>query len=215
MSIVAKDGNSVEPVTVDNFVIAVAERYDAIITLKHDGAFKIDAAALGQVGGASALINCGAQKMPSNDGFEKPKWGSRQLAYSQLRAIGPTTLPAGEQVSFDLNLEGDMNDYRWSINGEYYPDAAPYLIKRGQIVNINFINKTKMAHPMHLHGHFFRYLKLNGDNIYAPLMDTVNVPAFGTTHIQFYADHPGSWICHCHILYHLDRGMARLFEFEA
>ena len=94
-----------------------------------------------------------------------------------MQALGPTTLPKGRNVDFDLELGGDMKNYLRSINGEFYPMATPLIIKRGQNVNVNFIKKTDMDNPMHLHGHLSRYLSANEDNLNAPLMDTVNVSA--------------------------------------
>ncbi len=213
LEVVAKDGNYVQPVNVNNFVIAVAERYDIIVTVKEKGLFKISAAALGQVGGAIAYINCGKQKKPKVTEYKIPNWQGRTLNYSMLKALESTIPPDGETVFFDLKLEGDMVNYRWSINGQYYPDAQPLFIKQGQRIRVDFTNKTMMAHPMHLHGHFFRFLSPVQDKVNAPLMDTINVPPGHKVKIEFYADNPGKWICHCHILYHLEKGMARLFEY--
>jgi FtsP/CotA-like multicopper oxidase with cupredoxin domain len=41
------------------------------------------------------------------------------------------------------------------------------------------------------------------------------VPPRGTVAIEFTADNPGNWIFHCHNLYHLEAGMARVFEYQA
>ena len=35
-----------------------------------------------------------------------------------------------------------------------------------------------------------------------------------TVRIEFTADNPGNWFFHCHILYHLDAGMARVVEYQ-
>jgi len=59
---------------------------------------------------------------------------------------------------------------------------------------------------MHLHGHFFRV----GD----ALMDTVRVPGhMGQVTFDFRADNPGNWLFHCHNLYHLASGMARVVRY--
>jgi hypothetical protein len=69
-----------------------------------------------------------------------------------------------------------------------------------------------MHHPMHLHGHFFRVL--NGQGDYAPLMHTVDVAPMKTVTIEFHANEPGVWFLHCHNLYHMKMGMARLVKYE-
>jgi hypothetical protein len=69
-----------------------------------------------------------------------------------------------------------------------------------------------MHHPMHLHGHFFRVINENGD--YSPLKHTVNVPPMGNVTIEFYGSEYGDWFFHCHILYHMMGGMARVFSYD-
>jgi FtsP/CotA-like multicopper oxidase with cupredoxin domain len=59
---------------------------------------------------------------------------------------------------------------------------------------------------MHLHGHFFQV----GDAV----KDTVVVPGhMGQVRFDFRADNPGDWLFHCHNLYHLEAGMARLLTY--
>jgi hypothetical protein len=69
-----------------------------------------------------------------------------------------------------------------------------------------------MHHPMHLHGHFFRVINKNGD--LSPLKHTVDVPPHGSRTIEFYANEPGEWMLHCHNLYHMKTGMARVVKYS-
>lgn len=67
-------------------------------------------------------------------------------------------------------------------------------------------NMSMCTHPMHLHGHFFR--------VGNALKDTVLVPAhMGRVSFEFTADNPGDWLFHCHVLYHMEQGMARVFTY--
>jgi hypothetical protein len=75
------------------------------------------------------------------------------------------------------------------------------------------VNKTMMHHPMHLHGHFFRVLNKHGD--YSPMKHTVDVAPHTTRTIEFYSDEPGEWMLHCHNLYHLKTGMARVVKYSS
>ena len=45
-------------------------------------------------------------------------------------------------------------------------------------------------------------------------MHTISVPPRKTVRIEFTADNPGNWFFHCHNLYHLDVGMARVVEYQ-
>ena len=114
-----------------------------------------------------------------------------------------------------LNLTGNMNRYIWSMNGVPLSEADKIKINNREVTRIIFNNLTMMHHPMHLHGHFFRVLNENGE--YSPLKHTVNVPPMQKVTIQFYGnngDEYGDWFFHCHILYHMMGGMARVVSYD-
>jgi len=67
-----------------------------------------------------------------------------------------------------------------------------------------------MAHPIHLHGHYFELVTGQGDH--APRKHTVIVQPGGTVTWDFTADNPGDWAFHCHLLYHMHAGMMRTFS---
>ena len=133
--------------------------------------------------------------------------------YPHLRARQSTALPAGAPVrKLRLRLTGDMERYLWSIDGKTIFEEPSIPIRRGEVLRIDLINDTMMHHPMHLHGHFFRLLNGQGDR--APLKHTVDVPPMATRTIEFLANEEGDWIFHCHLLYHMDSGMARVFTYD-
>jgi CopA family copper-resistance protein len=114
-----------------------------------------------------------------------------------------------------LNLTGNMNRYIWSMNGVPLSEADKIKISSKEVTRITFNNLTMMHHPMHLHGHFFRVINKNGD--YSPLKHTVNVPPMQKLTIEFYGnngDEYGDWFFHCHILYHMMGGMARVVSYD-
>jgi FtsP/CotA-like multicopper oxidase with cupredoxin domain len=110
-----------------------------------------------------------------------------------------------------LNLTGNMQRYVWSLNGKPLSEADKIKIKSGEVTRITLNNLTMMSHPMHLHGHFFRVINKNGD--YSPLKHTVNVGPMQKVTIEFYGNESGDWFFHCHILYHLVGGMARVVSY--
>ena len=69
-----------------------------------------------------------------------------------------------------------------------------------------------LDHPMHLHGHYFRVINENGER--SPLKHTVNVPPMQKVVIEFYNEEYGDWFFHCHVLYHMMGGMARVFSYD-
>ncbi len=69
-----------------------------------------------------------------------------------------------------------------------------------------------MRHPMHLHGHFFRFI--NSQGAYSPMKHTFDIKPMETVTIEFEANEQQDWFFHCHILYHMMSGMARIVSYE-
>jgi CopA family copper-resistance protein len=133
--------------------------------------------------------------------------------YNYLKSPQKTNYDASVPVNdILLNLTGNMNRYIWSMNGVPLSETDMIKIKSNEVTRITFNNLTMMHHPMHLHGHFFRVLNENGD--YSPLKHTVNVPPMQKITIEFYGDEVGDWFFHCHILYHMMGGMARIMSYD-
>ena len=207
MTVVHADGSAVRPVEVDNLLLGMGETYDVLVTLAGSGSFTIRAEAQDGSGQAIGVLHT-TDAEPRAD-LSKPKWGARQLAYRDLAAVRPTTLPDGPVRSYELALTGDMARYVWSIDGQVYPDAEPLTVRPGERVRVALTNRTGMWHPMHLHGHFFRLLDTGVEPSLCPLKHTVSLAPKGTARFEFLADNPGRWFFHCHNLYHLEAGMAR------
>lgn len=99
----------------------------------------------------------------------------------------------------------------WDINDQLYPEAEPLEVREGEWVRLDLQNRSMMAHPMHLHGHFFQVRNGTGRG---PLKDTVIVESHEDLGIDFVADNPGDWLFHCHNLYHMEAGMARVISYN-
>tara|TARA_R110000868_G_scaffold304437_21_gene565400 strand:- start:29804 stop:32152 length:2349 start_codon:yes stop_codon:yes gene_type:complete len=139
-------------------------------------------------------------------------WNSG-FSNSILKSQEKTTIHSSDSLrSLTFNLTGNMWRYTWSINGKTLSASDKIKIKKGEVVRITLNNTTMMHHPMHLHGHFFRVL--NGQGEYAPLKHTVDVPPMSRVTIEFEANEEKDWFFHCHILYHMKTGMARVVSYE-
>ena len=132
--------------------------------------------------------------------------------YAKLRAVKPYRSSGGRVRVIRLTLDGDMERYVWFMGGKPLSESDIIHIRRGETVRFILINRTMMHHPMHLHGHFFRVI--NGQGPYAPWKHTVDVAPMSTTVIEFPANEVGDWFFHCHILYHLESGMARVVHYK-
>jgi FtsP/CotA-like multicopper oxidase with cupredoxin domain len=209
LQITHADGVAVRPIIVDHLLMGMAECYDATVSLPESGSYTLHAVAQDGSGQAIGVLHTPDVSPATN--LQMPAFDGRALSYADLRALVPTTLPNGPRHSFRLSLQGDMSRYIWTIGGQVYPNAAPLLIRQGDRVEVEMKNETMMWHPMHLHGHFFRVLQGAGE--LCPLKHTVNVAPRETVKFEFTADNPGRWFFHCHNLYHLEAGMARVFEY--
>ncbi|MHB1307154.1 MAG: multicopper oxidase domain-containing protein [Limisphaerales bacterium] len=133
--------------------------------------------------------------------------------YDKLRALQSTAFDASKPIrEIRLTLDGDMERYVWFLNNKPLSEADSLEVKRGEVVRFIMINRTMMHHPMHLHGHFFRVLNAQGE--FSPLKHTVDVAPMTTTVIEFAAEEFGDWFFHCHLLYHMMSGMARVVHYQ-
>jgi FtsP/CotA-like multicopper oxidase with cupredoxin domain len=126
---------------------------------------------------------------------------------SRLRAVEPLKPRKPERVH-TLKLTGHMAGYGWSINNvAWSKDVPPLPVAKGERVELIFINQTPMPHPMHLHGHEFQVVEIDGRRFAGAVRDTVLVPPARRVVVAFDANNPGLWALHCHLLYHLAAGM--------
>ncbi len=132
--------------------------------------------------------------------------------YDYLKAVENTGYSEDRPIKeVLLNLTGNMWRYIWSFNGVPLSEADKIRIEKGEVVQITLNNLTMMHHPMHLHGHFFRVINKHGER--SPLKHTVNIPPMQEVVIEFAANEDSDWFFHCHILYHMLGGMARVYSY--
>lgn len=203
------DGPAVEPVTVNGFDIGMGERFDAVIEADNPGVWEVQVQPLGnETPPGRALL-----QYKGEDGDPNAEvTGSRLLGYDDLQAVRDLDQYTGspdQTVDLRLSAGGGMmgGSEEWTINGETYPEADPITIAEDDHVRVRMTNHSPMRHPMHLHGHHFRV-----GNV---LKDTVTVPGhMEQVEFDVITDNPGDWFFHCHHLYHMETGMARVFKYE-
>ena len=115
----------------------------------------------------------------------------------RLRAAEPLKPRKADRVH-TLNLTGEMAGYVWSINNvAWNKDVPPLPLAAGERVELIFVNKTPMPHPMHLHGHEFQVVEIDGKRFAGAVRDTVLVPPRRRVVVAFDANNPGLWAIHC------------------
>lgn len=136
--------------------------------------------------------------------------GHKVLAYRDLIALerNPDTRAPAREI--EVHLTGNMERYMWSMDGQTLSEAHdPLPIRAGERVRITLVNDTMMAHPIHLHGHYFELVTGHGDH--SPRKHTVSVLPGGKVSWDV-TGIPGDWAFHCHLFLHMAMGMMRIVQ---
>jgi FtsP/CotA-like multicopper oxidase with cupredoxin domain len=207
--LIAVDGFEVEPVRGRTFPVAVAQRLDIRLSLPPGpGAYPVLAQLEGersQTGIILVAADASVRKIPSE--AETPSPPLNLDLERNLRAQTPLAPRKADRVHI-LNLTGEMAGYVWSLNNVVWNnDTPPLAVAEGERVELVFVNKTPMPHPMHLHGHEFQVVEIDGERFPGAVRDTILVTPGRRVVVAFDANNPSWWALHCHLLYHLEAGM--------
>lgn len=140
----------------------------------------------------------------------------RVLNYRQLAARTPRSAVRTPSRLLEIHLTGNMERYMWSFDGRKYAAVTdnPIRFAYDERVRVRLVNNTMMAHPIHLHGHFFELVN-GADATEQPLKHTLIVQPGGSAQFDLTADAPGDWAFHCHLLYHMHAGMMQVVTVAA
>jgi FtsP/CotA-like multicopper oxidase with cupredoxin domain len=212
--LVAVDGDPVMPIAGRRFGLAMAQRADIELDLRGAGAWPILAQREGdtiRTGIVLATANAGIARVPEHAASAA---AALDLALEQrLRARMPLAAKPAARTH-RTTLTGDMASYSWTIDGHGWEDRQPLMVRQGERVVWEIVNTTTMAHPMHLHGHHFQVIAINGQAFAGALRDTVHVPPGVSVKVAFDADNPGRWLIHCHNALHMAAGMMTELRYE-
>jgi FtsP/CotA-like multicopper oxidase with cupredoxin domain len=207
--LIAVDGFRVVPVVARRFPIAVAQRLDIRLAIpRAPAAYPVVAVLEGDSRQTGIILQAGGAPIARIPDIASTASPALTLDLERrLRAAEPLKPRKADRVH-TLNLTGEMAGYVWSINNvAWNKDVPPLPLAKGERVELVFINQTRMPHPMHLHGHEFQVVEIDGKRFPGAVRDTVLVPPGRRVVVAFDANNPGLWAIHCHLLYHLDAGM--------
>ena len=136
--------------------------------------------------------------------------GARVLSYRDLRPLRADPEWRAPDRIIEVRLTGNMERYIWSMNGNEFWRAQPIVARLGERLRIRFINETMMNHPMHLHGMWM--VPDLGQGAFNPRKHVVNIKPGTSLDVDVLVDAEGDWAFHCHLLYHMEAGMMRIFR---
>ena len=204
---IAVDGNAIEPLREKLFPIAIAQRVDIRIALPREpGAWPILFRPEGTAQRTGIIIATGEGKISriKTQGDVAPALDlSLEMKLKARKELPPEPVTRTEM----LMLTGGGSDYAWGLNGKAAMNDTLFGVRLGERIAVMLHNMTQMSHPMHLHGHHFQVVAINGQKIAGAVRDTVLVPPNAAVTIAFDADNPGNWAFHCHHVYHINSGM--------
>ncbi len=206
-TVIAVDGDGVEPMVETRFPLAIAQRMDIRLAVPAGAVVPVFAQREGDTVRTGILLAAPGAEIAKVGGQADKAAPPVDLSLEyRLATVQPLSeRPVDNRVTVELT--GGMMPYAWSIDGRSWKDHLPLEVKLGQRVAVKIVNKTPMAHPMHLHGHHFQMKALNGRAVRGALRDTIQIMPLGSADFEFDADNPGRWLFHCHNLMHMATGM--------
>lgn len=222
--LVAVDGIAVQPLPVGQVPLSMGQRIDLEVTIpKAGGAFPILALREGGTEQTGLILATpGATVTRVSTHGATPTAPLDLGLEGRLRAASP--LPSTPPTrSVHMMLSGTMAPYAWALDhsgGEDAP-AGDLRIRAGERVALTFMNHSAMSHPMHLHGHAFQVVNIQGMAMAnsgpfpGAVRDTVLVPPMSMVTVVFDANNPGRWPLHCHNLLHMATGMMSTLDYSA
>lgn len=211
-TLIAVDGQSVEPIAARRFPISMGQRLDIRLTAPRGlGAFPILALREGAPERTGIVLKPTGKHVAKIPAKGKSNGPVLDLGLEgSLRALSP--LKAREAtLRYDVALTGGMEGYAWGMTPN-----SPIAVSKGDRVELNIRNQTMMAHPIHLHGHRFQVVRIGDQPRFSGAMrDTALLPPNAQVTVALDADNPGQWAFHCHHLYHMAAGMITTFGYAS
>ncbi len=214
LTVTHSDGNPLHtPIAVDALRIGVGERYDAWFEVTAPGAWLLQGLSSDPLGyEQAAVVHTPGMENAAPASNPQTLEGVDYFTYQKAGAANASAAPLSRATQSHLFTLGGgaYASNRWTINGKTFPDTPKIYVRRGDLVEVRFKNTTDMDHPMHLHGHVFDLVEVDGARLSRPLAkDTSLVRANGGTATwRFSATSPaGRWLLHCHNEIHMMDGM--------
>ncbi|MCG9599322.1 multicopper oxidase family protein [Vibrio sp. Isolate25] len=154
---------------------------------------------------------------------------SQPLPKLPLNPVPQLDLANAEEIDFVFEWEGAVtptskdgkampkfwltNKRSWEGMSKNNIPAPLATLELGKTYIFDLKNVTQYHHPIHIHGHTFTVLEMDGKKIAEPFhTDTVLLGKNGRAKAAFVADNPGRWMYHCHVIEHMKTGLMGYIE---
>ena len=213
----AYDGNPLAtPEATDVVALAPGNRADILVRAEAAGSFQLTSDGWPDwnyptQGTVLATLSVTGEPMKPMALYE----GSLGLEHYPLLAhLTPEQAMVGRRLT--LGQIGNRPEFIFTLDDKPYPANGALEVKLGAVELWEVVNQTSDPHPFHIHVNPVQVVS-GGDH--APpgrWLDTVVLPPAGKLRfLTRFADFPGTFVFHCHILTHEDLGMMRLITVTA
>ncbi len=134
--------------------------------------------------------------------------GWRVLTYDDLISTEPQKYSDIVDREMTVNITANMERYMFSFDGKKFSEhPGPYLFRHNERLRLFLVNHTMMDHPIHLHG---MWMQLENGAEKLPYKHTILTKPGGVLSVLITPIEKGDWAFHCHLLYHMEAGMAQV-----
>lgn len=134
--------------------------------------------------------------------------GWRVLTYDDLISTEPQPYSETVDREMTINITANMERYMFSFDGKKFTEhPGPYLFRYNERLRLFLVNHTMMEHPIHLHG---MWMQLENGAEKLPFKHTVLTKPGEVLSVLITPIEKGDWAFHCHLLYHMEAGMAQV-----
>ena len=112
---------------------------------------------------------------------------------------------------------GELGTDLFLMNGHAHENIPPIRLAEGERVLIRLINAGNLPHAIHTHGHSFKIVATDGNDVpegMVLLKDTVLIGPGERYDLELDGDNPGVWMFHCHMENHAANGMMSLIQYD-
>src|SRR5215207_671661 len=112
---------------------------------------------------------------------------------------------------------GELGTDLFLMNGHAHESISPIRLAEGERVLIRLINAGNLPHAIHTHGHSFKIVATDGNDVpegMALLKDTVLIGPGERYDLELDGKNPGVWMFHCHMENHAANGMMSLIQYD-
>jgi FtsP/CotA-like multicopper oxidase with cupredoxin domain len=210
--LLAIDGNSLGHMKpVDEMLLAPGSRREVLVRGGTPGRYELEALPFTPFAGGGLPESTVATLVSGGEraGEEQASVGSLEKQ-EDLRKV-----PLDRRRSIVYSEEVSADEARFLINGkEFDHNRVDQTMQLGDVEEWSIKNATKEWHTFHIHINDFQVVEMDGKPVEGiNIQDNVSLPPGSTVKMRTrFSNFTGTFVFHCHVLFHEDHGMMSLVE---